>query len=123
MKVASKTPMMSLGMVVFCMALHSSSQAAMLTHGPMIGHTTDTTTRIWVRADGPCKMQVRVASKGRTIISETIRLVQEDNFCGSAEVTGLSPRTTYRYRVLLDNKEQPCPVRQEITTFGRAGQP
>ncbi|MFQ6035412.1 MAG: alkaline phosphatase D family protein [Sedimentisphaerales bacterium] len=123
MKVTSKTPMMLQGMVVFCIALHSSSQAAVLTHGPMVGHTTDTTTRIWVRADGPCKMRVRVTSKATTIVSETIRLVQEDNFCGSVELTGLSPRTTYRYRVLLDNKAQPGPVRQEITTFGRAGQP
>jgi alkaline phosphatase D len=123
MKVASKTFIILLGMVVFCITPHSSGQAATLTHGPMIGHTTDTTTQIWLRADGPCKMQVRVTCKDRTIVSETIHLVEEDNFCGSAEVTGLLPRTTYRYRVFLNNKEQPCPVRQEITTFPRAGEP
>ena len=105
------------------MALCSSGEARVLTHGPMIGHTTDTTTRIWVRADGPCKMQVRFSSKGRTIVSETIRLVEENNFCGSAEVTGLSPKTTYSYRVFLDNKEQGRDVRQEITTFDRVLEP
>ncbi|MHC4725787.1 MAG: hypothetical protein ACYS17_01020 [Planctomycetota bacterium] len=36
--------------VLYCMALCSFGQASTLTHGPMIGHTTDTTTRIWVRA-------------------------------------------------------------------------
>ena len=123
MKVASKTFMILLGMALFSITPHSSGQAATVTHGPMIGHTTDTTTQIWVRADGPCKMQVRVTSKDRAIVSETIRLVQEDNFCGSAEMTGLSPRTTYSYRVFLDNKQQPCPVRQEVTTFARARQP
>ena len=101
----------------------SMGQASMLTHGPMIGHTTDTTTRIWVRADGPCKMQVRFSSRGRTVVSETIRLVEENNFCGSAEVRDLSPRTTYSYRVFLDNKEQDSDVRQEITTFGHASEP
>jgi len=112
-----------IAVVLFCMALCSSGQASTLTHGPMIGHTTDTTTRIWIRADGPGKMQVRFSSKGRTIVSETIRLVEDNNFCGSAEVRGLSPKTTYSYRVFLDNKEQSRDVRQEITTFGRALKP
>ena len=110
-------------MLFFCIALCSSGQARELTHGPMIGHTTDTTTQIWIRADGPCKMQVRFFSKGRTIVSETIRLTKNNNFCGSAEVRDLSPRTTYSYRVFLDNKEQSRDVRQEITTFSRALEP
>ncbi len=109
--------------VFFSMALAWPGQAGVLTHGPLIGHTTDTTTRIWVRADGPCKMQVRFSSKGRTIVSETIRLVDDNNFCGSAEVAGLLPKTTYSYRLFLDNKEQSRDVRQEVTTFGRALEP
>ncbi len=112
-----------IAVLFFSMALCSSGQASTLTHGPMIGHTTDTTTRIWIRADGPGKMQVRFSSKGRTIVSETIRLVENNNFCGSAEVRGLSPKTTYSYRVFLDNKEQSRDVRQEITTFDRALKP
>jgi alkaline phosphatase D len=68
-------------------------------------------------------MQVRLSSKGRTIVSETIRLVEENNFCGSAEVRGLSPKTTYSYRVYLDSKVQGSDVRQEVTTFGRAREP
>ena len=115
-----------IAVVLFCMAMCSSGQARVLTHGPMIGHTTDTTARIWVRADGPCKMQICFFLKGRTlrmIVSETIRLEEGNNFCGSAEVRGLSPKTTYSYRVFLDNKEQSRDVRQEITTFGRALEP
>ncbi|MHC4587609.1 MAG: DUF7800 domain-containing protein, partial [Planctomycetota bacterium] len=109
--------------VFLCMVPAWPGQASVLTHGPMIGHTTDTTTRIWIRADGPCKMEVRFVSRGRTIVSETISLVEDNNFCGSAEVRGLSPRTTYGYRVFLDNKEQGRDVRQEITTFARGLEP
>ena len=120
--VASKTLNMILVVLVLCTALHSSGHAAALTHGPMIGHTTDTTTRIWVRADGPCNMQARLMFENDTVISETIRLTEEDNFCGSAEVRGLAPRTTYDYLVFLDNKKQPCPVKQQLTTFPRYGE-
>jgi alkaline phosphatase D len=70
-------------------------------------------------------MQVHVTtkSKGKTIVSETIRLVEEDNFCGSAKVIGLSPTTTYSYRVFLNNKEHSCPVQQEFTTFAAPNEP
>ena len=120
--VASKTLKMILAVLVLCITLHSSGHAAVLTHGPMIGHTTDTTTRIWIRADGPYKMQAYVTSKNETIVSETIRLAKEDNFCGSAEVTDLALRTTYNYLVFLDNKKQSCSVKQEFTTFPREGE-
>ena len=122
MTVAGKTFITILAVLILCIALHSPVQAAVLTHGPMIGHTTDTTTRIWIRADGPCKMQARLTSKDETFVSETIRLVPKENFCGSAEVTGLSPRTTYSCRVFLDNKEQPCLVKQHLATFTRHGE-
>ena len=120
--VASKTLNMILAVLVLCTALHSSGHAAVLTHGPMIGHTTDTTTRIWIRADGPCKMQAHLMLENDTIVSETVRLVEENNFCGSAEVRRLAPRTTYKYLVFLDNKKQPCPVKQQLTTFPRHGE-
>ena len=122
MTIASKTLSRILVALVFCIVPHSSGQAAVLTHGPMIGHTTDSSTQIWIRADGPCQMQVRLMSRNETIASETIRLVEENNFCGSAEITGLAPRTTYRYLVFLDNKEQPCPTKQHLTTFPRQGE-
>jgi hypothetical protein len=78
--VATKASNLILVVLVLGTALHSSGHAASLTHGPMIGHTTDTTTRIWVRADGPCNMQARLMFENDTIISETIRLTEEDNF-------------------------------------------
>ena len=107
--------------VVFC----SSAIAATITHGPMLGHTTDTTVRVWVRADGPCDFYVRAIPKqgGMTILSETIRLVKVDNFCGSVQIEGLSPLTTYTYSALLDNEAQPLIVVQEFKTFPKPGEP
>ncbi len=94
------------------------AQAVELTHGPMIGHTTGTTARVWVRADGSCRLQVRaVPAVGKAITTEGVRLVEADNFCGSVALNGLSASTTYGYRILLDNKEQRPSVSQEFTTF------
>ncbi len=125
LKVKIKILITFLVLVILCLALQSSTKAAVLTHGPIVGHTTDTMALIWIRADSLCEMQVRLApkSRGRTIVSETVRLIGEDNFCGSAEIRGLSPGTTYSYQVFLNNKEQPSAVRQEITTFPRALEP
>ena len=94
------------------------ARAVELTHGPMIGHTTGTTARVWVRADGSCRLQVRaVPAVGKAITTERIRLVEADNFCGSVVLKGLSSSTTYSYRILLNSKEQHPSVLQEFTTF------
>ena len=37
----------AVGFMGLLMVLHASAKAAVLTHGPIIGHTTDTTTRIF----------------------------------------------------------------------------
>jgi len=95
------------------------THAAELTHGPMIGHTTSTTARVWVRTGGSCQLHARALPRngGRAILSEKIRLLESDNFCGSVVLKGLSPSTTYSYRILLDNKEQRPSVLQEFATF------
>lgn len=100
--------------------------AAELTHGPMIGHTTGTTARVWIRADGPCRLTVRAVPKagGKAISSDAIRIVESDNFCGSVVLNDLSPATTHSYRILLNDEERRPSVLQEFTTFpaeGRAG--
>ncbi len=103
----------------------SSTRAAELTHGPMIGHTTGTTARVWVRADGPCRLSVRAVprAEGKAISAGAIDLVEADNFCGSVALKGLSPLTKYGYRILLNNKEQRPSVLQEFTTFPAAERP
>lgn len=122
MKATSKISRMIPIVLVLCMALQSPGRSAVLTHGPMIGHTTDRTTQIWIRADGPCQMRATLTSENKTIVSETVRLMEENNFCDIAEVAGLSPGTTYSYLVFLDHTEQPYPVKQQVTTFPGPGE-
>ena len=107
-----------IGPAIALMTSLGCAQAAELTHGPMIGHTTDTTARIWVRTDGPGRVQVRaVSAAGKATTSEVIRLVEEDNFCGSIELKGLSAATIYRYRILLNGGELSPSLNQEFTTL------
>ncbi len=110
---------------VFVQALATCAGAAELTHGPMIGHTTGTTARVWIRADDPCRLAVKAVPKagGKAISTEAIRLVEPDNFCGSVELKDLSPATTYSYRILLTDEERRPAVLQEFTTFPPDGRP
>lgn len=106
------------GLAVAQTLFFTCAQAVELTHGPMIGHTTDTTARVWIRADGLCRLQVRtVGPGGKIITSEGIRLVEADNFCGSVVLKSLSPSTRYGYRIILNNEEKSPSVSQEFTTF------
>lgn len=113
------------GTVILLWVWSLSIQAAELTHGPMIGHTTDRTARIWVRAKGPCGFDVHIMPKtgGIAIVSEMIKLEEEDNFCGSVLVSGLIPSITYAYRVFLNHNERSSPVVQEFTTHPPVGKP
>lgn len=95
-----------------------------LTHGPIVGHTTDHSTRIWVRSDGTAKFQVQMRSADRQqFLSNILVLKEEDNFCGTVDVDGLKPSTTYGYRVLLDEREQNPEREQFVTTFPPANCP
>ncbi len=107
----------------FAPALTTFAGAAELTHGPMIGHTTATAARVWIRADGPCRFTVRAVPQagGKAIVSEAIGLVESDNFCGSVSLKDLSPAATYSYRILLNGKERRPSVLQEFSTFPAEG--
>ncbi len=109
----------------FVQALVTCAGAAELTHGPMIGHTTGTTARVWIRADGPCRLTVKAVPKagGKATGTEATSLVESDNFCGSVVLTGLSPSTMYSYRILLNDEQQGPSVSQEFTTFSAEGRP
>ncbi len=98
--------------------------AAHITHGPMVGHTTAESTRIWVRADGAAELQVRLSSTdGQKILSRVVTLQQEKNYCATVVVSGLTPVTEYRYTLLLDGVEQPVRYNQSVTTFAASGRP
>jgi alkaline phosphatase D len=103
----------------------TTAQATDLTHGPMVGHTSGTSTRIWVRADSPANLHVELTAADGTSehTSEHLQLTETGNYCGSVSITGLAPSIRYTYTVFLDGHEQPASVPQQFTTFPLAGKP
>jgi hypothetical protein len=69
----------------------------LLNLGPVVGHTTDTTTRIWIAADGG---QHRLAVEGGPTVPFRPTEAGVSEFgTAIADATGLAPDTRYRYAV------------------------
>lgn len=78
---------------------------AFLHAGPMIGHVTATTARLWAKGSNQGELAFKVGkspdlSDGRTVPAAA--LVELSSFTGQAEVQGLEPASTYYYTPLLD---------------------
>ena len=76
-----------------------------LTHGPMVGATTDTTVRLWGRADSTRRIEVHVAPAGLLGGAEPVVYVYpeaEDDFTFIADVEGLRADTEYDYEMRAD---------------------
>lgn len=79
-----------------------------VTVGPLVGHTTDTTVRLWGRgapADGPggqrCYGVAQLLEAGSTTPAQAryFKLLPEDDYTGSVDFSGLEPGKTYAYRM------------------------
>lgn len=65
--------------------------------GPIVGHTTDTTTRIWIAADsGPHCLELE---DGPTVLFQSTETGVPEFGTAIADATGLTPDTRYRYTV------------------------
>jgi alkaline phosphatase D len=82
-----------------------SAAAPGLSSGPMAGHVTMRTARIWLQADAPATAQVEFwpeeqpATRRR---SAAVELRPETDFAANIELEALAAGTRYEYRVLLD---------------------
>jgi phosphodiesterase/alkaline phosphatase D-like protein len=76
-----------------------------LTHGPFLGAVTDTSIRIWARANRTARLGVEYRRAGEAAWRRgpTRFLSAASDFTGVIALTGLSPATTYDYRLLLDD--------------------
>ncbi len=78
-----------------------------LSHGPMVGATTDSTTRLWGRADAERRVEIYVAPSTRIdgTLPVAYRYPQASrDFTFVADIEGLSPRTSYDYRFVIDGE-------------------
>lgn len=90
----------------------------------MIGHTTSTNTRIWVRASEPARVSVRISSDAALAGAREFRggrLLADNANAGEVFVTGLDPGTRYFYVVWLDGKPAMSRPYPSFTTPPREG--
>jgi alkaline phosphatase D len=95
--------------------MEATASRPVLTHGPIVGATTEHSVAIWARAQQAAEMQVRLGtqpdlSDGVTI-SGAVALTAEHDFTGVAELHDLQPDTFYWYTVLL-NDQPAAPVHE-----------
>lgn len=102
-----------IGLLLFCAFPAVASPYLLL--GPMIGHTTSTNARIWVRASEPARVSVRIGTEpelARARVVSGARLTTNSANAGEVLLSGLKPNTQYYYAVLLNGKSvvgQPYP--------------
>jgi len=71
----------------------------------MLGHTTSTNTRVWVKASQPARLAVRIGQQADLSDGRVVRgpLLEAHTACmGQVVVGGLRPSQRYYYSVLLD---------------------
>ena len=80
-----------------------------LTHGPLVGATTDRSVVIWLRANGSAKAQVRLIDAGdrpgdSKAVTAEADLSKEQDYTAVFSFSDLEPDSTYHYSVLLDDE-------------------
>jgi alkaline phosphatase D len=86
-------------------AFPAFARSPYLSLGPMLGHTTSTNARIWIRASEPARVAVRIGTNAELARAHTFagpRLTTNTANAGEVLVSGLRPNTQYHYTVLLD---------------------
>jgi len=93
-----------------------------LTHGPLVGATTDNSVVIWLRADGEGKAVVRLAANvdrlsepGASTVQETLEACRD--YTAVFSFNDLKPDTTYHYTVQLNGEPALPPDFDGETTF------
>lgn len=87
------------------MPLHAERDPIRLTHGPLLGHVTSSSVRVWGRTSEAGEFQV---SYGRspddlTKVSKLATTRIEDDNTGSITVAGLEADTLYHYQIRVND--------------------
>ena len=78
--------------------------------GPLVGAVSDTSVRLWARADRPASLAFEYRHAGTSwpgVISTSLALSTTSDLTGSITIAGLTPDTAYEYRAHLDGPFQP----------------
>lgn len=97
-----------------------------VSHGPLVGHTTSTSARVWARADQSAVYQIVYSQNADLSYSETssaVNFTAATDFTGTVDINGLTPNTTYYYSVALNGYTKDLPPYSSFTTFPMEGSP
>ena len=94
--------------------------------GPLVGHVTDTTVRLWAKSSNEAKLAFKIAetpdlNHARVISGPQLR--NDASFTGQVEVSQLKPATRYYYVPLLDDQPVLARPYPHFTTAPAANSP
>lgn len=96
-----------------------------ITHGPRVGAVTDTSAKVWVRACQQVNVAVeyKLAAADWSVAQQTASVLSDPLADNTAVVlvSGLSPRTDYDYRLLVEGQLPSKPVTGEFRTLPAPG--
>jgi len=83
-----------------------------LTHGPMLGHPTAESVRVWARTSTPGPFVVKYGTLRSELdqTSEPVTTKIEDDNTGTVTLKGLKPDTRYHYRVWVNERPHGVPA-------------
>lgn len=93
--------------------------------GPILGHSSETSAMVWLRASAPGELTLEVTPEagGKAILMKQAS-TEKDDLCLHWHVRDLQPGSTYRYRILSeDGTEIAAHVEQTLTTAPAADAP
>ncbi|MDG2220565.1 MAG: alkaline phosphatase D family protein [Rubripirellula sp.] len=82
-----------------------------LTHGPMLGMSTDESVRVWARTSEPGEFHVRYGLSPDSMSEASLpatTVIDRDN-TGVITLTGLAPDTRYHYQVVVNERPHGLP--------------
>ena len=95
-------------------------------HGPLIGHTTDSSASFWLRTAGESNVGVAVRRSDdatRLVAVGFTRSTAANDFTCVATVSGLEPDTEYTYTVQIDDHDPLENAAGRFRTFPATGAP
>ena len=96
---------------LLCLVVLAERDPIRLTHGPMLGHVTSHSVRVWARTSDPGSFEVRYGTRPDhldQIAAPAATRIEDDN-TGSIVVEGLQPDTSYHYQLWVNQRPHGWP--------------
>jgi alkaline phosphatase D len=106
--------------------LAAGASAAVQTDGPLVGAVTDTSAKIFARTDARATVRIEYStdpSLASVTKSAQKKTLSASDFTVIAALSGLTPETTYYYRVTVDGAPQQSAPYPSFRTFPSPGAP